>query len=386
MKLGIISDCIHYQTPDGAVGTEVHILLKQLETLSSYFSETLICCPFGEYNKTKVVTLYSNSSIKFLPLPVVGGNDLKDKLKIFQTLRKWWSAFKKVNAFSDIVYQRFPNNLNIPGFFFFYSNKKPVFGTYTGSWINYSGEPATYRFQKWLLKNYFRGPVWVYTDKKKITERILGGFSPSYTKAEWDEETQQVEERTDRIKKQGLSLFKMITVGTLIDYKNQLTILRACVILKKVNFPFQLTVVGDGPMYKELESFIADNDLGAEVSLAGKKNSGELRRLYRENDFVVQAPLAEGFGKVPIEGLFHGVIPVINNITMANYMTGNGERGFLFDATDPQNLVDVLQQVREKASELSSVITKGREFAKTLTLEAWAENYYNTIVEFSAKA
>ncbi len=129
MKLGIISDCIHYKTPDGRIGTENHILLRQLQALCSFYSETLICCPFETYDPSKVISVYSDKNIHFTPVPVVGGDTLKAKLKIFAVFSKWLAAFKKIDRFSDVVYQRFPNNLNIPGFFYFFLKKKKVIGT-----------------------------------------------------------------------------------------------------------------------------------------------------------------------------------------------------------------------------------------------------------------
>lgn len=385
MKLGIISDCIHYKMPDGKIATENHILLRQLQTLCSYFTETLICCPFDTYDSTKVVSTYSGKNIHFTPVPLAGGNTINAKLKLLSTLPQWWKGYKKINAFSNIVYQRFPNNLNIPGFFFFLVNRKNVFGTYTGTWRDYKSEPLTYKFQRWLLRNHFKGPVWVYSNETN-SKRILPGFSPSYSTTEWDEETDQVRNRIERIRTEGIKIFRMITVGALIDYKNQLTILKACKILKKQNFPFRFSVVGDGPMYGELNSFIKSNNLNEEVRLLGKKDYAQLRELYRQNDFVVQAPLSEGFGKVPIEGFFHGVIPIINNISMASHITANGKRGFLFDATEAQNLVDVIKGIKLRIQDLPQMIEKGRAYAQTQTLEAWAENYYETVMNYFDKA
>ena len=378
MKLGIISDCIHYKTPDGKVGTENHILLRQLQALCAYFPETLICCPFAQYTPSKVISVYTNQTINFTEVPVVGGDDIKAKLGLLSAIPKWWKGYKQVNSFSDVVYQRFPNNLNIPGFFYFWLKNKRVFGTYTGTWKNYDTEPATYRFQRWLLRKYFKGPVWVYASETGDS-KIFPGFSPSYSKIEWDEETEQVSNRIEKLKTEGLNKLRLITVGTLIDYKNQTSIIKACNILKKQGVLFSLTIVGDGPMRKELEAMIEENKLQDEIKLAGKKKYGELRALYREHDFVVQAPLAEGFGKVPIEGFFHGVLPVISNTSMAGYITGNQERGFLFDATNVQSLVDTLLAVKQKQHLLPKMIENGRAFAKSQTLEAWAEEYYTTV-------
>lgn len=379
MRLGIISDCIHYKTPDGKIGTENHILLRQFQALCSYFSETLICCPFAAYDSSKVITFYSSENIHFTAVPNVGGDNLKAKWKLFSTIPSWWKAYKKIDRFSDIVYQRFPNNLNIPAFFFFNLKKKKVFATYTGTWANYDGEPKTYRLQKSLLKHSFRGPVWVYTSDSTGNNRIRAGFSPSYSISEWNEETDQVEKRILRITNEGLQKFRLITVGSLIDYKNQLLILKACALLKQKNFPFVLTVVGDGPMKKILEAYIDENNLKEDVTMTGKLNADNLRELYRQNDFVVQAPLLEGFGKVPVEGFLHGTIPVISNVNMAKSIIGNEERGFLFDASNPLNLVEAIYKIKKNIQLLPAIIRQGRTYACDHTLDAWATDYYQTV-------
>ena len=385
MKLGIISDCIHYKTPDGRIGTENHILLRQLQALCAYYDETMICCPFEEYNPSKVISVYTGKNIQFTAVPVVGGNTLNAKLKLVTAVSAWWQAYKKIDRFSDIVYQRFPNNLNIPALFYFLLKGKKVFATYTGTWNDYRAEPATYRFQRWLLKNYLKGPVWVYSNDLKDNNRIFSGFSPSYSAVEWDEETVQVQKRIERIEKEGLPVFKLITVGTLISYKNQTGIIKSCLLLKKQGFLFSLTIVGDGPMRAEVEKLVREMGLQEEIKLVGKKKYAELRELYRQHDFVVQAPFSEGFGKVPVEGFFHGVIPVINNISMAGFMTGNEERGFLFDASDEKNLAETLIKIKTRVGSLPEMINKGRRFAKGQTLEQWAKEYYQTVTNYFGK-
>ena len=384
MRLGIISDCIHYKMPDGKVGTENHILLRQLQELCSYFPETLICCPFATFDSSKVISTYCNSSIQFIALPLVGGDSIKAKINLLKAFSRWWKSYRKIDAFSDVVYQRFPNNVNIPGFFFFMLKAKKVFGTYTGTWSSYKGEPVTYRFQRWLLRNLFKGPVWVYSDEAISNKRILQGFSPSYSVNEWNEEKAQIDRRLEDLHNGGLHTLRLITVGTLIDYKNQTAIVQACSILKKQNLRFSLTIVGDGPMRTELEKMIKENGLQQEVKLAGKKNHTELRELYRQHNFVVQAPLSEGFGKVPVEGFFHGVIPVISNTSMAGYIVGNEERGFLFDARNVQSLVEVLLRIKQSTHLLPPMILNGRAFAKSQTLEAWASEYYQTVTDYFA--
>ena len=386
MKLGIISDCIHYKTPDGKIGTENHILLRQLQSLCAYFSATLICCPFETYDPSKVISVYTDKSIEFTTVPVVGGDNVYAKLRLVFTLPNWWKGYKKIDHFSDLVYMRFPNNLNVPAFFYFKFKRKKTFATYTGTWSTYANEPFTYRLQRWLLRKYFTGPVWVYSNNLLKSNRILPGISPSYGLAEWEEETLQVQKRIERLSGEGLPLLKLMTVGKLIDYKNQTGIVKSCGLLKERGVAFFLTIVGDGPMRKELMDLIDKNNLSGHIKLVGKKNYAELRELYSQHDFVVQAPFSEGFGKVPVEGFFHGVVPVINDISMARFMTGNEERGFLFDASDEKNLAETLIKIKDNIHLLPAMISNGRKFATSQTLEYWAENYYKTVTNYFEKA
>jgi glycosyltransferase involved in cell wall biosynthesis len=71
-----------------------------------------------------------------------------------------------------------------------------------------------------------------------------------------DGESEQVEVRMRKIEAEGIRVIRLITVGTLIIYKNQLTVLKACKLLKEAGVAFTLVVVGDGPMYGELLSLL----------------------------------------------------------------------------------------------------------------------------------
>jgi len=382
MRLGIVTDCTHYVLPGGDIATENHILLRQFQQLASHFDHTVICCPVAAYDSSKVITAYHNPNISFIKLPLVGGDSASHKLKLITAIPRWLKAFRQLGMQCEVIYQRFPNNLNIPGFFYFWLKKKKVFATYTGTWKQYHSEPFTYKLQRWVLRLAFRGPVWVYTDQQPANARLKPGFSPSYSTIEWQEEARQVQQRIDRLKAEGIGKLKMMTVGSLIDYKNQGLILKACKSLQENKVDFHLTVVGDGPMRSQLEQFVSSNRLTDHVFFAGKKTHVELRQLYREHDVVVQAPLKEGFGKVPIEGFFHGAVPVISNVGVSKMILAGGERGFIFDPHDEQSLAVILMNIQQQPRDLVPMIEAGRNYARTQTLEAWADEYYKTVTAF----
>ena len=303
-------------------------------------------------------------------------------MQLLSTIPTWFKAFKSIDESSDIVYQRFPNNLNIPGFFYFWIKGKKTFATYTGTWSDFKNESITYWFQKWLLIHLFKGPVWVYSESKPDNNRILEGYSPSYSLEEWEEEAEQVKVRINNIQTVGIPVYRFISVGSLVPNKNHAAIIKACAVLKEKKIPFVLSIVGGGYLEDTLQDLINGLNLAQEVKLSGKKKAEELRVLFREHDFIVQAPKEEGYGKVPVEGFFHGLIPILNKISMAFLITGNEERGFLFNESDPNDLANTLLGLEDKIEKFPTMIESGRSYAKKHTLKAWAEEYHEQITKY----
>lgn len=385
MRLGITSDCIHFKTPSGAVATDTHIFLRQIEALAGYFESVTICCPFIEMPQGLSYSVYQNKKISFMPSPAVGGKNFGDKIKLLQTIPAWLRLFRQLDRSSDIVYQRFPNNLNIPGFFYFYFKRKKVFATFTGSWDKDPVASFSTRFQKFLLQHFFKGPVWVYTNEKKLKANIFSGFSPSYSVKEWEEEGKNAEKKIVDLLQRNQRELRMVSAGTLCDRKNHLFILKTCVMLKSEEIPFSLAIAGAGERMEEYKTFIAENGLSDSVELKGSMHYNDLRQLYRECDYVVQSPISEGYGKVPIEGYFHGLIPILSSASiLAQYITDNGNRGFVFDLADKDSLFNVLKYVYEglSAERKIEMIRDGRSFVKTLTIDEWAYNYITEIRKY----
>lgn len=383
-NLTIISDCVHAFDANGNVGTENHIFCRQMEVLAAHFEHTIICCPFVNTSFDNI-SPYLSAKVDFIQLPNVGGNSLKDKLKIVRTIPVWIKAFGKALKDADIVYLRMPNNLSIPGFFYFCLRFARMFSTYTGTWKNYKGEPVTYRFQKWILKYLFKGPVWVYTNEECKHKRLFKNFSPSYGLQEWEEENEQVRERIRQYSSKLITTPVFITVGSLVSYKNQQYILEVCKRLREKNFPFYWYIVGDGPLKEDYIKFVKENKLNSCVCITGKKSYHELRELYRKANFLVQSTLIEGFGKTPVEAMFHGVIPLLSSVAMANEMTGNGIRGYVYTTDDPKNLECLIYRLQKEQNKFANLIENARKYAKEQTLENWAESYLQTINNFFKK-
>lgn len=367
--LAIITDCVHTLDETGNYATSNHIFLAQMEAIAAHFKNTVICCPFVNYSG-EVISIYTNVSIEFIQLKMVGGNQLKDKIKLLMQIPVWIKCFNKLKN-ADFVYQRFPANLNIPGFFYFKIKKFNCFASYTGTWKNYKKEPFTYRFQKWLLKNYFNGPVFIYASRQKKAN-LIPTFSPSYHQNVWNKMESHVE---DKIKNCS-SILKtpvFVTVGNFNSLKNQQYILETFKNLHQKKFSFKLIMVGDGILKKSYQSFIIENRLEDCIFITGNKTAEALQDIYCNSDFIVQASLVEGFGKVPVEGFYFGLIPILNDVGLSAEITGFGDRGFLFDARKKEGLEILIEKLKEKKDRFPSMILNGRKYAKNITLQNWAD-------------
>jgi glycosyltransferase involved in cell wall biosynthesis len=124
---------------------------------------------------------------------------------------------------------------------------------------------------------------------------------------------------------------------------------------------------------------IKDYQLEQEITIAGKKTREELCELFKDQDFVIQMPYQEPYGKVPIEGLFFGLIPILSDIGVSAAFTGKGQHGFLCSPGDVNTLADILYSLYNNQHRFINMIDKGRAFAFHNTLEHWAEAYHRVI-------
>lgn len=377
--LAIISDCIHVLDGAGKPATKNHIFREQMESIAARFKSTIICCPFVQSNTNDVATAYANTTIEFVKLKRAGGNRLKDKLHLIALIPHWIRHFRKLRK-ADVIYQRFPNNLNIPGFFYFKLTAKQKFASYTGTWKNYEDEPLSYRFQKWLLKNYFDGPVFIYATDTRA-EHLIPSVSPSYKKVVWSNESECIMRKIkgiENIMKEPV----FVTVGSLNPSKNQQYILNNFLMLYRRNYRFKLFVVGEGVLLGEYKRFVIENNLTDSVFITGPKTNDELQVIYRSANFIVQSSLVEGFGKVPLEGFYFGLIPILNKIGLASEITADGKRGFLFDAQKSFDLLRVLEDLYTTKHPLSEMIECGRLYVQEVNLEDWSQNIITALENY----
>lgn len=378
MRLGIISDAHHYQDANGQLYT-LTLLARQFEQWAALFDEVVVCAPLLSGPRLKIYDAYRAHNIRLLPVPVAGGNTLGAKLQLATTLPVWWAALQHLIASSDAIHIRCPNNISILGLLALSRSPCLRQAVYTGQWNVYSGEPLTYRWQRFMLKHFFSGPVAVYGTWPRQPKHIVPSFSPSYSLTDWEEEAEGVARRiaklhSDEQNNQRKQEVQLVSVGSLSKNKNQQLIIHAVSALRSLNIEAQLHILGEGPERELLRRLAVELNVSNQVHLHGGVAHEQVRQFYRTADFVVQAPYAEGFGKVPIEAFFHGTIPVLSNVNLSEEIVGSGLRGRVFQTDDHMELAHTIIDLVQHPTIMASMIEAGRAYARDLTLEGWRKH------------
>lgn len=385
MRLGIISDAYHYFDAQGQLCT-LTPLAKQFEQWASLFEHITVCAPLCPGPPPLMCSPYDAINIRLLPIKVAGGNSFQAKLHLLSKVPGWWQTIRQLLRQVDAIHIRCPNNISILGLMLLLRSPHLRQSVYTGPWIGYPKEPATYRWQRFMLKKFFRGPVAVYGTWPEQPPHIVPSFSPTYHLHDWENESVNIETRITKLQ----ALIKLpepvqlLSVGSLDWRKNQQLIIRSLKVLQSKGLTAHLTLLGDGPLRSILEELVQELSLSSQVYFNGYTSYEDVRQFYRQTDFVVQAPRSEAFGKVPIEAFFHGTIPILSDVDISSQFAGNGDtaRGRCFPQDNAIALASHIYELAQDPLEMSRLIQNGRAYARNLTLEAWRDHIQEMLDRF----
>jgi glycosyltransferase involved in cell wall biosynthesis len=185
-------------------------------------------------------------------------------------------------------------------------------------------------------------------------------------------ELRRIEARTGR----GLSdPPRLVYVGRLSPEKGVPILLRAlaAVVAGAGPRPPRLSLVGDGPQRRELETLAASLGCGAFVTFEGQKTREELSAELSRADVCVQPSLTEGFSKAWLDAMAHGLPVVSSDVGAARSVLGApGERGWLVAPGDAGALAEAISRVLAGGFDWPALRERCRAYVEGRTLEAWA--------------
>ncbi len=104
---------------------------------------------------------------------------------------------------------------------------------------------------------------------------------------------------------------KLINLGRFTDQKDQITILKACKILKD-SINFRLLIFGRGIEKSKMQRFISDNNLQRFIKLKDFKNNPY--KVIRQSDVFILSSKYEGLPNVLCEAMLCECIPIGNKV------------------------------------------------------------------------
>lgn len=133
----------------------------------------------------------------------------------------------------------------------------------------------------------------------------------------------------------------LVNAGRLQEQKDQLTLLNAFMILKKINPAFVLFILGDGPLKQQLENYINKHHLHMDIFLIGF-DSNPYKWMAGCQVFV-SSSISEGFGNVLVEAMALGKTIVSTNCPSGPAeILQKGTLGYLCPVQNPQALATTI--------------------------------------------
>jgi colanic acid/amylovoran biosynthesis glycosyltransferase len=136
---------------------------------------------------------------------------------------------------------------------------------------------------------------------------------------------------------------RLVCVGRLCEQKGQLLLVEAAQFLMTQGIDFELVLVGDGEMRKDIEAAISRGKLQSKVRITGRISSEELRNEILAARALVLPSFAEGLPMVIMEAM------ALKKPVISTYVAGipelviPGEHGWLVPAGEVQALSQAMR-------------------------------------------
>jgi colanic acid/amylovoran biosynthesis glycosyltransferase len=158
----------------------------------------------------------------------------------------------------------------------------------------------------------------------------------------------------------------ILFVGRLVDKKGLETGLRALAD-PRVDFPWRLTVIGDGPLRPRLQALATRLGIGDHADFVGWRSLDETRAAMQRHDLLLQpsqaAPDGDGEGGAPtvlLEAQACGLPVIATTHDDIPHVTVPGESAWLAPEGDPAALAYLLRRAGEEADRWGVMGRAGR--------------------------
>lgn len=143
---------------------------------------------------------------------------------------------------------------------------------------------------------------------------------------------------------------KIAVVGRLVEQKGHSILIKA---LSKVDFDFELIIIGDGVKKSELEKLVSDLKLNDKIKFLGSVN--DVLELIYDVDVVVQPSLWEGFGITVAEALAASKFVIASRVDGILDIIEDKKNGLFFNVGNVDDLAGKLNWVNKNRMEAMEI-------------------------------
>lgn len=154
----------------------------------------------------------------------------------------------------------------------------------------------------------------------------------------------------------------ILSVGSIIERKNVLNLVKAILQLKNKNIP-PLVIIGKGKKYKQkVQQFIAENKLNKKIFFLEQKiNTLELKAIYEMAEIMVYPSLYEGFGLPVLESLLCKTPVVTSNLS--SLPEAAGKHSALVSPLSSDEIAHAIFDILQNSNKQDMMKEKGYQYA-----------------------
>ncbi len=176
--------------------------------------------------------------------------------------------------------------------------------------------------------------------------------------------------------------FNMLCIGSIIPYKNQLSVIQAAHMLHDKGYGVKLKLVGgviSKRYYKKCCRYIQQNGMSDYVEHVCSVPFDEIPAAIDNCDIYVNSSETDTCGTAAEEGMARGAVVIANDVGFNREMVGDA--GLYFSVRKPETLVEAVETVINDVSLQMALRDKAHVDSRKRTLKNTAGEYYEYIVQ-----
>ncbi|MDP2923095.1 MAG: glycosyltransferase [Candidatus Omnitrophota bacterium] len=183
------------------------------------------------------------------------------------------------------------------------------------------------------------------------------------------------------------SIFRILSVGSLLECKGFDILINACKILRDQGIDFECTIAGGGPLEKSLRSQATSFKLEEKIKFTGYITQDKLIPLYQQADvfaLAMRSKIHWGIPNVLLEAMAAGSAVICTHLPSIPELIIDNKTGFIIPEENPQALVDALIRLYQNSDLRKQIASAGFEVIKEkFNIE---KNAQNLIAIFNKKS